>query len=249
MILLHQYLWISSGALCAAALLIGLWNKRWTTFPAFFALLGYYVVEVAVGYWIGTCVKSDAVWRWYVLLSSEVGFCIDLMVLYQLVTVLIFPHGALAKLARTLLERTLAVLVLVSTFLTALTPGVSHFAVTRTLEKLEFAEGFAELGLMLALVLFSRALGISWKSLPEGVALGWGIASATDIFSEILLTRLGGTFYWSADTIHMAGFQVCLLVWLWYILRPETTRVEETPGEELAGLASQADVWSGMRQE
>jgi len=87
--------------------------------------------------------------------------------------------------------------------------------------RLWLAEDCIELGLLVCLVLFAGTLGISWKRLQAGILLGWGISSAANILAMLLLSRMGHTFILSAQVLRNAGFNICVIVWLRYIFRPE----------------------------
>jgi hypothetical protein len=88
-------------------------------------------------------------------------------------------------------------------------------------------------GLLLTLLLFTRAFRISWSSLAAGIALGLGIASSTEIAAAALLSALGNHYYFRIDTMRMAGFHVSVLVWLTYICLPNkrTGFTGHGPGE------------------
>jgi hypothetical protein len=85
---------------------------------------------------------------------------------------------------------------------------------------LNFSSSVINLGLLVALLLFTRALHVAWKSLPAGVVLGFGISSSVEMIASSLIS-LGKTSYINIDYMRMAAFHACVLVWLVYTFRQE----------------------------
>ena len=241
---LHYYLWIASNGLCAVALVLAYRNKQLKTLPLFFSLLGWYVFGflVQLAMWN---VQSDALWYRSTLLLIGTSFVLEIAVLYELAHILIFSHPFMAALFRPLSVRIAPVLVLLTTLVAAFTPATSQDAVFRILEKLILAQNSLEAGLLLALVLFSRVLGISWRSLPAGVALGFGVTASVGVAAMVLHSRLGGSFF-SADTLRLGGFHVCILGWLWYIVHPEPALNPSISCTVIADLSRQAEEFHGI---
>jgi hypothetical protein len=79
---------------------------------------------------------------------------------------------------------------------------------------------FEELGLLISLLFFSRALQISWQSLPAGIALGLGISASAELSGAALLSVLGRAGYIPVDFIRMGAFHLCVVIWLVYIFLP-----------------------------
>lgn len=225
--ILDQYLWFSSGLLCGLSVLIAFLNHRLKDFPIFFCALGWCFVTFLVEFTIRD--GSDAVWIWCNLLLNGVSFPLDIAILYRLSRDLFFSHSALSTRLKSLPRNVLGVLILLSTIVAALTPAPSQVMARRLAMRLWLAEDCIELGLLVCLVLFAGTLGISWKRLQAGIVLGWGITSAANILSMLLLIWLGRSFMLSAQVLRNAGFNICVLVWLRYICRPEQARNYSVP--------------------
>ena len=222
MAILDQYLWFSYGLLCGILLLVAFLNQRIKSFPVFFCLLGWYFVAFLVEFTVKD--GSDAVWIWSMLLMNGVSCPLEIAVLYAVARDLFFSHPALTTHLKPLPRYVLAVLILSSTILAALTPTPSRVMARRMLMRIWFAQDCVEVGLLVSLVLLAGTLGISWKRLQAGVVLGWGISSSVSILAMLLLSRLGRPFMLSADVLHQVGFNICALLWLRYILYPEQAR-------------------------
>jgi hypothetical protein len=225
--ILDQYLWFSSGLLCGLLVLIALLNHRLKDFPIFFCSVGWCFVTFLVEFAIKD--RSDAVWVWGNLLLNGVSLPLDIAVLYWVARDLFFQHSALTTGLKSLPRNVLGVLILLSTTIAALTPAPSQMMARRVAMRLWLAEDCTEVGLLVCLGVFAGALGISWRRLQAGIVVGWGISSAVNILAMLLLSQRGRSFMLSAQVIRNAGFTVCILVWLHYVLRPEQSRKCEVP--------------------
>src|SRR5215469_8649216 len=217
MYLLHYCLSITGYLLCGVVLLLGFRKRRIKEFPLFFAFLASKIIEFLVMFPI----RYGVVWRSCTLLAVEISFALELAMLYQLAAMLVFSNSLLAQRLTRFRRRVLATLIFLAALVAALTPATSHFALVRALEQLSIAQDVIELGLLLTLAVVTWVLGISWRSLPAGIARGWGISSSVNIAAMLLLSHMGRSFFLSADTLRMAGFHVCSLVWLWCVVFPE----------------------------
>jgi hypothetical protein len=245
MLFLHYYFWITSVGLCVVALFLAYRSKRLKTLPLFFTLLAWYVVVFLVQFPLRN-VQSDSLWNWSTFVLLEISFALETAVLYELARTLTFSHPLMAKLLSPLPGRIVPFLVLLATLVSALTPATSQNAVFRVLERLSLAQNFIEVGLLLGLVLFSRALGVSWRSLPAGVALGFGVTASVGIAAMFLQSRLGNSVNFAMDTLRLAGSHVCILVWLWYIVHREPALKSSISCTVIADLSRQAEEFHGI---
>jgi hypothetical protein len=92
--------------------------------------------------------------------------------------------------------------------------------VMNVFDVLNFSSSVINLGLLVVLLLFTRALHVAWKSLPVGIVLGFGISSSVEMIASTLISGSRAS-YINIDYLRMAAFHACVLVWLVYTLRPE----------------------------
>jgi len=194
MFVLHQCRWIGGSLFCAVTLVCGFWKMRINEFPLFFVFLAWKVVGFLVLFRF-RYVQSGTLWGWCVLSLIEISFVLEVLLLYKMAAMLIFSHSSLAKRLRPLPAGVLAGLILCAAVVAALTPTASSFPLIRALHQMSVSQDFIEVGLLLALFLITGLVGLSWKALATGVALGWGISSAVNICAMFLLGRLGQSFY------------------------------------------------------
>jgi hypothetical protein len=77
-------------------------------------------------------------------------------------------------------------------------------------------------GILLALLLFSRFLGLSWRRPAFGIALGLGVLTSVDLAYSAL--RAAFTSYVAADFLDLlitGTYLVCVSIWTGYLLAPE----------------------------
>lgn len=140
-------------------------------------------------------------------------------VLYELTVKLVLSFS-FAKLSRKLFAGSFAILVLSSA---AISGGLSDHSIYRGLnifEDINFSSAFIKVGLLLVLLVFSRALNISWRNWLVGIALGFGVDACFDL-SSAALRAYGRTALISVDIVQGIGFHICVLIWLVYLLLPE----------------------------
>ncbi len=103
----------------------------------------------------------------------------------------------------------------------ALLPQVNLSRVLSTFQTLNFAASLIKVGFLLLVISLTRVLNISWKGLPAGIALGLGVSAAADVGASALMSRLANLSSGTVDMIRMTGFNVCVMIWLAYMIRRE----------------------------
>ena len=207
------YLWIAPNVLCAVALIIGFRRKRLHALPWFFSSLGYFVLQAVAGVAV---FHSGITYRWFVLFTELASSAFELAVIYELANKLILFH--FSRTAVRLLSRwTLAALLLLATIAAAL--FYPHVQVGRVPMTLSLATNLVAVGLLLALLLVTRVVGVSWRRLPAGVAVGQGISATGELAGAALFGQPGRAIL--GDNIRLVSWHVCVLVWLFYLLLPE----------------------------
>jgi hypothetical protein len=111
---------------------------------------------------------------------------------------------------------------------------------------LDFAANLIATGLLLALILCARALRISWRALPAGIALGFGINASAELCASALLSVLvGRNGYIATDFIRTGSYQLCVLIWVIYILKRE--RLPRFQGKHLGKV--ELETWDDELQK
>jgi len=210
------YLWIAPNVLCALALVIGLRKKCLKTLPVFFSSLAFQVLQTVVGI---ALIHSHEAYTWNFLFDVVAGEALGLAVIYELAHKMILSHSSVAELLRPLPLWTTAILLLLATVAGALFHPHWQNQVERAAIILSFSTNLVGIGLLLTLLLVTRIMGVCWRSLPAGVALGLGISATVQLAGLVLVGQPGKSFI--GDLIQLGSFHLCVMVWLVYLLLPE----------------------------
>src|SRR5512140_2447901 len=221
MLFLRYCLWIVPHVLCGAALIVASRQDVHTSLPAFVSLLAFAFFDLCVLLVVGL-VFPQPVYKWCIVADTLATFVLELVVLYELLSVLVTSRSSLARIFRPLPQWTAGILTLVAVAGTALLRSSAVEQVMTAFRDLDFGLNLIAVGMLFSLVLFTRVLGISWRSIPAGIALGLGVDAVANVAVAPLLSQWGRAGYIAVDIIRMSAFQVCVLVWFVYLLLPET---------------------------
>jgi hypothetical protein len=236
------YLWIAPHVLLGAIVFFLHTRRLRPRFPLFFVFCVFELLYFLAGF--------ASYIRWSVLHPGRVsgfyygvlivGFALsallEFVALYEIADKLILSNSYLSKSLRPLLRWTAATALLVAVAASALLSRPDLARIISVFQTLAFSANLIKIGLLFALLLFTGALGLSWRSLPAGIALGFGISAAAELGASALLSELGRSGYLSMDLIRMASFHICVVVWLVYVLLPEKPKSLETSTEQLSEI-------------
>ena len=222
---LNYYLWVGPHIFLAVCLWVLLRRGLRKQFPFFVTYLLFESV-----YFLATFVADlRSLWdpthslhayRLIVVWGMGIISLISFGVIYELVNQLILSRSTLAKTLQPVIRWSAAVLLLLAAVASARL-GVTLDRMTNVFEVLDFSTSVLQVGLLLVLFLFSRVLRIPWRSLAVGIALGLGILGCVELSAAPLFAVFHVHRYALIDDVRMAGFHVCVLVWLGYLIFPE----------------------------
>ena len=240
-----QFFWIASVIVQLAVAVVLIRRRLHREFPVFFtytifrastsaAMFLLYREHFYVGHLYG-----------YTNLVHETG-CIILRfaVIYELFVAVLGQYPALRDSAGSLFRwGTAALLVIAVTVAIYHQWGPNGNVFDATLNLMDRTADIIQCGLLLALLVFSRYLRLTWRNYAFGIAVGLGIFATVDLATAAILMesrniplerqrQLGIKM----DLVGMAAYLFCVLVWLAYALLPEpAARVaEEIPEHDLA---------------
>jgi hypothetical protein len=225
MLFLRYYLWVVPHLLLGILLPLA-WRRGWhKRLPIFFAFLVFTVVDFLVLFALSRLVgpSSIEVYRWALVLGLAVGSLLQLAVLFELARELLLSRTLLASTLRPLLTWTLGGLVLVAAAVSASFAAIGLQRTTRIFQVVDFSSSLIQVGLLLVLLLFSRALQISWRSWATGVAVGFGISACVNLATAALRSGLGKSAVIAVDITQMSALHVSVVVWLIYVFLPDRT--------------------------
>lgn len=232
--LLSWYFYIASN-LVVAACLLGLFHRRRSAdYPFFLSYLVLQLVSFLVAYTLDRLILRSPDWlvqyRWAVIISLVASAAIEICVLYELADRLILSRSSLGETLRPLLQWSGGILLMVSSAASAILLPAGLNRLVRIFEILNFSCHFIVLGMLFVLLVFSEALQVPWRSLPAGIALGFGISSSIEIASSALVSAIGSKSLLPIDLIRMCAFLACALVWLAYVFLPDRSLSAAGPG-------------------
>jgi hypothetical protein len=193
-------------------------------FPTFFSYIIFQTLILIVGLFV-MHYGDDFVYRYFFGAQSLVGCALLFAVIYEVFSSVFRPYEALRDFAGVIFRWAALVLAVVA-LLQALStqPGQESRLVVGILI-LERSISVMACGLLLFLLLFSKNLGLDWRSQTYGVALGLGLTYGVDLF--LLTARL--LFGCPAPVInlcHSITWSCALVLWTYYLFVPERKTVE-----------------------
>jgi hypothetical protein len=231
-----HYLWVAPHVLQVAIVVIMIRRRLVREFPVF---LTYTIFQIVIGGSLFVMDHSSAVSaaqyinaQWVDTIGSVV---LRFALIYEIFSRIFDPYPALAKLGRLLFRWGVVVLMLVAVVVAAYapndpTPFISGIHVVNC------AVSLMQCGLLVFLFLFSSYFGLSWRNYVYGIAAGLGIFSSVNLATAALRIDTGAAAgSYSLDFVTMATYHCCVLIWLVYMLAPETARrgVKQLPDNNL----------------
>jgi hypothetical protein len=250
---LTLYLDFAPQVLMAVALGAFLWRGRRQEYPFFFGYMLFYVVYAlatiaAYFYALSDPEHLSQNYQWVVTSGVAIGALFEFGVLYELSDHLILSHMKTSSGLRRFLRWTAAVLVLAGSLTSALLARNDLNAVTTAFQTLDSAVNLAKLGFLLALILLTRVLDISWRQVSAGITVGFGLAAAGELAGTALMSLTTHVSYPTVDLVRMAAFHGCVVVWIVYIVRGEEARVSETTAVQVSDLEGHLEELQRMVQ-
>jgi len=224
----HSPLWnyLSVGPnlfLLAVALLL---FKRGLSrqFPAFFAfaILDALGELMVYGADVAPFVTAEGFWRtvWvYLVVSSLLKFLVIAAVFSQLLA----PYSAISRLGRTFIRGIGAAMVLFAGVLAGFAHGDSNYHLISGAHLLEQTVFVIESGVILFIFLFAAYFHLAWDRLPFGILLGFGISSCIHLATWGVIANASPSDQTRTlfAFLNMGTFQLCVLIWLYYVLVPQ----------------------------
>src|SRR5579864_9135700 len=223
-LVLRWYLWVAPNVLIGVCVFL-FWRRRlYRQLPTFAVYLASQLLEfltlLSADLLILPAIATMAAFRSMLIVLTGVGAALQIAVLYELAGELLLQRSSLARLLNPLFRWCLAGLLFVAAISSALFREGGIERVVSAFQILDFSANLISIGLLLAVLLLTRALHISWRSLSAGVALGFAVYASAEIASSPWFSVLGKSRYATIDLFRLGGAHVCVLIWLIYIFLP-----------------------------
>ncbi len=243
MIFLRYSLWIAPNLLffaCAILLVRRRLQRQYPIFLTYLVLqLLYFSFAISADELASRSLASRDTYLTIAVVGLGVSTVLELGVLYELSSKILLSSPKLANISRPLLRWTAAVLLLITAILGALITRPAAERWIETFQSLNFSANFIKIGLLIVAVLLTRVLAITWRSLPAGIALGFAISASAEVAASALMPQLGKRGYVTLDLVRMTALNVCVLVWLIYIVLPQKAPASSQSESQISDLERQ----------
>ncbi|HUS18478.1 MAG TPA: hypothetical protein VMZ25_02410, partial [Terriglobales bacterium] len=235
-----QYvMWLAAPV--TMAIIAGVMAKRQLNhpFPMFFTYACFQVCSNFVLYMASQTSYRNYFYAYWVstALSAGLGF----LVIHEVFEYAIRPYAGLRDLARMMFHWVALVLLLVSGLIGFTSPGSSADHLMLTIANLERGVRLMQCGMLLFIAVFSARLGLTWRDLPCGIALGFGIFACTDLTLYSLRAQLGPAWNGTISRISSSVYVLSGLTWVAFTLLPQAARIrKEVPFQPLFDRWNQA---------
>src|SRR5438045_5439058 len=166
--------------------------------------------------------SSIHIYVWLLTCGALIGVLLQLAVLYELVRTVILSRTSLQRVLRLLFAFALAILVLAAAATSGCLRDVGRERIMNGFEILDFSNNLVLAGMLVVILLFSRALNISWRSRATGVALGFGTSACIGLAAAAVRSGLGESAFVGVDVRQMAAFHVSVGIWVVYFFVPDS---------------------------
>jgi hypothetical protein len=234
---LWHYLWIAPYTLQIVISVVMIRRRLLHEFPVFFT---YTVFEAFQGVTLfildhAASISARQYWEAY-WISLLVTIGLRFALIYEICSHVFRQYPALEQLVRVLYRWVAVLLILVAVVVSAYTGVNDRFRSLTGVHVVSRAASLIQVGLLVFLFLFSAYFKLSWRSYVYGIALGLGIFSSVDLATSALRASLGpqpGNYVF--DFITMTTYHCCVVLWLVYLLAPESSRriAQELPADNL----------------
>jgi hypothetical protein len=157
-------------------------------------------------------------------------------IIHEVLTELFRSYPVLKRPGTRLFRAATVALTALALALSIALSGNSHATFIALVQDLDRSASFLQSGLLLALFSLSRYFDLPWRSPTFGIALGIGIGASMQLVIEAIRSGFSATGHRTLNLIAMATYHCCVLIWLYYFMRPEPKpqlKKNQLPEEDL----------------
>lgn len=212
-------LWVTGIAFQSLLAVVLVVRKAWIKFPIFAAYAFFNLLEAAITY----AVSHNGMAYFYTYWTCEaISTILGLAVVYEVFRALFSPHPALHKLASTVFQGAIILLVVLGLIVIYQQSPTERTNIGAAVMIAAEAARIVEVGLFMFLFLFSSAFGLRWREHVFGIALGLGIFAAMDLVNATLRSEFGSGVADVLNLVTTLTFNLSLLLWTVYLITPES---------------------------
>jgi len=219
---LSYYLWICPHLLLGAILFAMVRSGLRRQFPMFFLYTAFEIFQFAV---LFTISRTPIGFGKGYIRPYSVGLGISTVirfgVIYELFRHFFRQYPALDGLGRRLFRGATIALLLVAAGVAVLAPSKSPNFLLNATYATDRAVSVLQCGLLILLFSLSRYFALAWRSHAFGIALGLGIFASVELAASSVWLHLAAFGNRAVNLFTMATYHLCVLIWMFYLLRPE----------------------------
>lgn len=206
-------LWVVQPLIQAAIATVFYRRRLHKEFPAFF----YYIVAQIPMFFVEFLVYRRASQGTYFHIYwalAGVDLIFAFKIIHEIFLDIFKPYHALRDLGSAMFKWAAVIMVLLSVALIAVTPSWED-PLANSILVVQRCVQVVQSGLVIFLLAFCRSLGVNWRRMSFGIALGFGLTSASDLISTALYS--GGRMHTpTTQLVIMVSYNVGMLVLLLY---------------------------------
>jgi hypothetical protein len=235
--LLWHYLWIAPHVLQVVIAVVMIRRKLYREFPIFLTYTITDVVQSTVLFVMdhSPSISGRQYWEAY-FCCTVVCIALRFAVIREIFFHVFRPYPGLKDMSWVIFQGSALVLLLAGVAMVVYAPGNGANPLLSGVHVLDQTVGLMQCGLLALLILFSSYFRLSWRSQVFGIAAGLGIFASVDLATAAMRVWIGAAAAnYVFDFVTMATYHCCVLIWLGYLLLPESSRrvVKELPENDL----------------
>jgi magnesium-transporting ATPase (P-type) len=236
------FLWITPHLLLVVVAAVVCKRRLYREFPYFFAYvlcrIAVFILLFALYTVYGVAGRQYTyVFSATLLLIIALGFGVIDEVSKDL-----FSKSPFLKVAaRRLLRGVAGLLLAMGVLLAVYAPGNNSVQWHAGISVINRGAAVVQCGLLLALLLLSRFLGLTWRRLAFGITLGLGILASVDVAASALRAEFTSNAARELLNLLTTGtYLVCVSIWMGYLLAPEL----EPAASPTIGAPDEVETWN-----
>lgn len=215
-------LWITPHVLLGVLAVVFCKRRLYREFPCFFAFVVYEIAEFILLFALYSVPGAGKQYAYAFSATLLLSIALRFGVIDEVAKDLFRESQLLKVSARRLLQCVAGLLLGMGVLLAVYAPGSNGVRWHAGMSVVNRGAAMVQCGLLLALLLLSRFLGLTWRRLAFGIALGLGTLTSVDLATSAL--RAEFTSAVAREFLNLlltsASF-VCVLIWIGYLLAPD----------------------------
>jgi hypothetical protein len=234
---LWHYLWLAPHLIQIGIAGLMIRRSMVRDYPIFFTYTVFEAIKESMLFGLDHCswISWPVYWNVY-----GFGLAVEVVLRFLLINEIfgrvLRPYPGLKQLGRLLLAWSGPLLLVIAVAIAWFAPGLQVGRITYGYQMIDRTVSLVQSGLLVFLFLFASYFGISWRNFTFGIALGMGIFSSVALLITAIRVQAGPFMGdYALDFVVMATYHVSVLIWLVYLLIPESvnTPINHLPENDL----------------